>query len=123
MSEGGLEPPPWWYITRSVIHHHSKLTRQRPARARISQTTRGGSTGLPGKNTRMLLGKPLLAWSIEAALGCSKIESVWVTSDDENALRIATEYGARAYRRPAHLANDSAPMGPVITDFGRGPSA
>jgi CMP-N,N'-diacetyllegionaminic acid synthase len=80
---------------------------------------RGGSKGLPGKNTRMLLGKPLLAWSIEAALGCSKIESVWVTSDDENALRIATEYGARAYRRPAHLANDSAPMGPVITDFGK----
>jgi CMP-N-acetylneuraminic acid synthetase len=67
----------------------------------------------------MLCGKPLLAWSIEAALGCSKIESVWVTSDDDHALRIAEEYGARPYRRPAPLANDSAPMGPVIADFGR----
>jgi CMP-N,N'-diacetyllegionaminic acid synthase len=80
---------------------------------------RGGSKGLPGKNTRVLCGKPLLAWSIEAALGCSKIESVWVTSDDENALRIAQEYGAKAYRRPAELANDTATMGSVITDFGR----
>ena len=81
--------------------------------------TRAGSKGLPGKNTRVLCGKPLLAWSIEAALACPKIESVWVTSDDENALRIAEEYGARAYRRPSELANDSAPMGAVITDFGR----
>src|ERR1044071_1907784 len=80
---------------------------------------RAGSKGLPGKNTRMLCGKPLLAWSIEAALACPKIESVWVTSDDEHALRIAEEYGARAYRRPAELANDTAPMGAVIADFGR----
>ncbi len=80
---------------------------------------RAGSKGLPGKNTRILCGKPLLAWSIEAALGCSKIESVWVTSDDEHALRIAEEHGARAYRRPSSLASDSAPMGAVITDFGR----
>jgi CMP-N,N'-diacetyllegionaminic acid synthase len=80
---------------------------------------RGGSKGLPGKNTRLLCGKPLLAWSIEAALACPKIESVWVTSDDETALRMATEYGARAYRRPPHLANDTAPMAPVIADFAR----
>jgi CMP-N,N'-diacetyllegionaminic acid synthase len=81
--------------------------------------TRAGSKGLPGKNTRTLCGKPLLAWSLEAALGCSKIESVWVTSDDDVALRIAQEYGAKAYRRPAELAIDKAPMGPVIQDFGR----
>ncbi|HEX3595574.1 MAG TPA: hypothetical protein VHU80_10740, partial [Polyangiaceae bacterium] len=81
--------------------------------------TRAGSKGLPGKNTRVLCGKPLLAWSIEAALACPKIEAVWVTSDDEHALRIAEEYGARGYRRPAELANDTATMGSVITDFGR----
>jgi len=81
--------------------------------------TRAGSKGLPGKNTRVLCGKPLLAWSIEAALACPKIESVWVTSDDEHALRIAETCGARAYRRPAELANDTAPMGAVIADFGR----
>lgn len=80
---------------------------------------RAGSKGLPGKNTRLLCGKPLLAWSIEAALACPKIESVWVTSDDENALRIAEEHGARAYRRPADLANDTATMGSVVKDFGR----
>jgi CMP-N-acetylneuraminic acid synthetase len=44
---------------------------------------------------------------------------VWVTSDDEHALRIAEEYGARPYRRPAELANDTATMGSVIVDFGR----
>src|SRR5690242_7557967 len=75
---------------------------------------RAGSKGLPGKNTRLLCGKPLLVWSIEAALACPKIESVWVTSDDDHALRIAEECGARAYRRPTELANDSAAMGPVI---------
>lgn len=80
---------------------------------------RAGSKGLPGKNTRLLCGKPLLAWSIEAALACPKIESVWVTSDDEHALRIAEACGARAYRRPPQLANDTAPMGAVIADFGR----
>jgi CMP-N-acetylneuraminic acid synthetase len=80
---------------------------------------RAGSKGLPGKNTRILCGKPLLAWSIEAALACPKIDSVWVTSDDEHALRIAEEYGARPYRRPAELANDTATMGSVIVDFGR----
>src|SRR5215468_5090493 len=78
---------------------------------------RAGSKGLPGKNTRILCGKPLLAWSIEAALACPKIESVWVTSDDEHALRIAEACGARAYRRPSELANDTAPMGAVIADF------
>jgi N-acylneuraminate cytidylyltransferase len=67
----------------------------------------------------MLCGKPLLAWSIEAALACPDIESVWVTSDDEHALRLAEQYGARAYRRPAELANDTATMGSVIADFGR----
>jgi CMP-N-acetylneuraminic acid synthetase len=67
----------------------------------------------------VLCGKPLLAWSLEAALACPKIESVWVTSDDEHALRIAETCGARAYRRPAELANDTAPMGAVIADFGR----
>ena len=80
---------------------------------------RGGSKGLPGKNTRLLCGKPLLAWSIEAALGCRKIESVWVTSDDDHALRVGQEYGARTYRRPPELANDTATMGAVIADFGR----
>jgi CMP-N-acetylneuraminic acid synthetase len=90
---------------------HKRVVAVIPARA--------GSKGLPGKNTRILCGKPLLAWSIEAALGCANIESVWVTSDDDHALQIATEYGAKAYRRPAALANDSAAMGPVIADFGR----
>ena len=80
---------------------------------------RGGSKGLPGKNTRALCGKPLLAWSLEAALGCPRIESAWVTSDDENALAIATRMGGRAYRRPPDLANDTAAMGTVIRDFGR----
>ena len=39
---------------------------------------RAGSKGLPGKNTRLLCGKPLIAYSIEAALGYLVLDSVWV---------------------------------------------
>ncbi len=102
-----------------VTHGAESTTTMTNRRVVAVVPTRAGSKGLPGKNTRLLCGKPLLAWSIEAALACPKIESVWVTSDDEHALRIAEEYGARAYRRPAELANDTAPMGAVIKDFGR----
>lgn len=80
---------------------------------------RGGSKGLPGKNVRPLLGKPLLAWSIEAALGCPDVEAVWVSSDDPQALAIAERHGARAHRRPAALASDTAPMGAVVKEFGQ----
>lgn len=70
---------------------------------------RGGSKGLPGKNIKVLCGKPLIAWSIEAGLGSKYIDEVMVTTDSEEIARIARGFGASApFIRPAELASDTA---------------
>ena len=69
---------------------------------------RGGSKGIPGKNTILVAGKPLLAWSIEHALRSAEIHSVWVTSDSPEILDIANTYGARTILRPADISGDKA---------------
>lgn len=55
---------------------------------------KGTSKRLPGKNIRMMLGKPLIAWAIEAARGSHKVNRVIVSTDDEKVAHIAKEYGA-----------------------------
>lgn len=70
---------------------------------------RGGSKRLPRKNVLELGGKPLIAWTIEAALGCSFIDEVMVTTDDAEIAAVAKEYGANVpFLRPAELASDTA---------------
>jgi len=76
---------------------------------------RGGSKGIPHKNIVPLNGKPLIAWTILAAIGSSFITKTVVSSDDDEILRVAEEYGAEPIRRPAELATDAAPSEPVIT--------
>lgn len=56
---------------------------------------RGGSTRIPGKNKRLLNGKPLVAWTIEAALTAPSIDVVLVSSDDPEIIVLAREYGAQ----------------------------
>lgn len=76
---------------------------------------RGGSKRIPGKNIRELAGKPMIAWSIEAALECPVIDRVIVSTDDDRIAEIAQEYGAEApFRRPEELANDYATCFPVM---------
>lgn len=75
---------------------------------------RGGSKGLPRKNIRTLLGKPLIAWSIEQAKICKYIDRVIVSSEDEEILNIAKDYGADTIRRPMELAKDYTPTSDVI---------
>ena len=71
---------------------------------------RGGSKGLPGKNIRLLGGKPLIAWSIEHALAVKRIERVIVSTDSEEIAAVAREYGAEVpFIRPAELARDDSP--------------
>lgn len=71
---------------------------------------RGGSKGLPGKNIRPLLGKPLIAWSIEHALAVKRIERVFVSTDSEEIAAVAREYGAQVpFIRPPELARDDSP--------------
>ncbi len=71
---------------------------------------RGGSKGLPGKNIRLLGGKPLIAWSITHALAVKRIERVIVSTDSEEIAAVAREYGAEVpFIRPAELAQDTSP--------------
>ena len=71
---------------------------------------RGGSKGLPGKNIRLLGGKPLIAWSIEHALAVSRISRVIVSTDSEEIATVAQDHGAEVpFIRPAELAQDDSP--------------
>lgn len=70
---------------------------------------RGGSKGLPRKNVRLLAGKPLIAWTIEAALNCACFARVIVSTDDTEIADISKSYGAEApFQRPLELAGDQA---------------
>lgn len=76
---------------------------------------RGGSKGLPGKNTRLLAGKPLIAHSIEQARQSGVCEVVLVSTDDEAIAGVARAHGAEVpFIRPAELAQDSTPAEPVV---------
>ena len=71
---------------------------------------RGGSKGLPGKNIRLLAGKPLIAWSIEHAHAVKRIERVIVSTDSEEIAAVARDFGAEVpFMRPAELARDESP--------------
>jgi CMP-N-acetylneuraminic acid synthetase len=71
---------------------------------------RGGSKGLPRKNIKPLLGKPLIAWTIEQALNSKYIDKVVVSTDDEEIAEISKEYGAEVpFLRPKELARDDSP--------------
>ncbi len=77
---------------------------------------RGGSKGIPRKNIRELAGKPLIAWTIEAALAAEGIERVVVSTEDEEIADVARKWGAETpFLRPAELATDTAPgIAPVL---------
>jgi len=76
---------------------------------------RSGSKGIPGKNIKILAGKPLIAYSIESALK-SKLDRVVVSTDSREIAEISKEYGAEVVIRPKGLAQDSVPTLPVIQD-------
>lgn len=69
---------------------------------------RGGSKRLPQKNVLDLGGKPLIAWSIEAALESNYINDVVVSSDNHKILEISEKYGVTTIKRPNELATDTA---------------
>lgn len=76
---------------------------------------RGGSKGVRGKNIRPLLGKPLLAYSLEQAQRSGLFDVIAVSSDQENILDVARQFGADyLIRRPDELATDQAAKLPAI---------
>ena len=76
---------------------------------------RSGSKGLKGKNIKQLNGKPLMAWTIEAALASEFVDTVIISTDSEVYAEIATSYGAQVVLRPEELAGDDASFDGRIT--------
>lgn len=69
---------------------------------------RGGSKRLPGKNVLPLAGKPLISWTIEAAIGCKYLDKIVVSSDRDDILQVAGKYPIELLKRPDYLATDTA---------------
>jgi len=73
---------------------------------------RGGSKGVPRKNLAPVAGKPLLAWTLDAARAAETVTRVVVSTDDDEIAAAADD--AEVLRRPPELAADGTPMLPVI---------
>ena len=80
-------------------------------------TARGGSKRIPKKNIRPFCGKPIIAYSIEAALECGRFDEVMVSTDSEEIAAIAREYGASVpFLRSGETAGDFATTADVIRE-------
>ena len=77
---------------------------------------RGGSKGIPRKNIKKILNKPLIAYTIEASLKSKYITKTILSSEDDEILSIAQEYGAQTMKRPIELAQDVTKTIPVMID-------
>lgn len=77
---------------------------------------RGGSKGIPGKNIRTVAGKPLIAWTIEAANRSKYLDRLILSSDDAEIIQVAKEWGVEVpFVRPTELARDDTPgIAPVL---------
>ena len=77
---------------------------------------RGGSKEVPKKNIRPLAGKPVLAYTIEAAKN-SRVDEVWVSTDCPQVKEVAISYGALVIDRPPELAQDHSPSEDALFHF------
>ncbi len=76
---------------------------------------RGGSKRIPGKNVKLFLGKPIIAYSIEAALDSNIFDKVIVSTDSDEIADVARSYGAEVpFYRPQELCDDHTETAPVI---------
>lgn len=76
---------------------------------------RGGSKGVPGKNIKILAGKPLITYTIEAALATKQIDEIFVSTDDPKIASVASSLGIEVpFLRPPELGGDTVPMLSVI---------
>jgi len=71
---------------------------------------RGDSKGIPRKNLRALCKRPLMAYTIDAALRANRLSRVVLSTDDEEIAGVAAEHGVEVIMRPAEYATDTAPM-------------
>lgn len=80
---------------------------------------RKGSKGVPHKNMKILGGKPLVAWVVDAITASHTAAEIWVATDDDRAERYLAEAKphVRVYRRSAESATDTAPVIEVVREF------
>ena len=80
-------------------------------------TARGGSKRIPRKNIRNFLGKPIIAYSIEASLKSGVFDEVMVSTDDDEIAEISLDFGAKVpFKRSAETSNDTATTTDVIIE-------
>lgn len=78
-------------------------------------TARGGSKSIPRKNIKELAGKPLIAWTIEAAKESGVFDRVILSTDDDEIAAVGKQWGAEVpFMRPPELAQDATPHLPVM---------
>lgn len=77
---------------------------------------RGGSKGIPRKNIKLLKGKPLIWYSINAALESKYINKVVLSTEDKEIAQVAKDCGAEVIWRPDELAQDETKTAPVLID-------
>ena len=78
-------------------------------------TARGGSKGIPGKNIKLLAGKPLIVYTIEAAQKSGIFDRIILSTDDEAIADVCQKHGVEVpFMRPKELAEDSTPHLPVM---------
>lgn len=75
---------------------------------------RGGSNGVPRKNIRLLYGKPVIGYTIEACLNSGVIDRVFISTEDAEIAGVAKKFGAEVIDRPKELAGDKVTLEPVI---------
>ncbi|MFZ2904622.1 MAG: acylneuraminate cytidylyltransferase family protein [Cyclobacteriaceae bacterium] len=78
---------------------------------------RGGSKGVLNKNRKILSGKPLIQYTLEAAIESKRLSSIIVSSDEDAILEIASAYQLRCHKRRPDLASDTSPVIDTILDI------
>ena len=76
---------------------------------------RGGSKGVPGKNKRIIGGKPLIAYSIEAAIKSKSLDRIVISTDDSDIAEIGLSYGVSVINRPESLALDDSAVTSAVS--------
>jgi len=78
---------------------------------------RGGSKGIPNKNIKSIAGKPLIAWTIEAAQQSKLLDDFIVSTDSAEIAEISQQYGSKYTQRPKHLATDTSLIIDTLQDL------
>ncbi len=83
----------------------------------VAIIARAGSKGLKGKALIPLAGKPMIAWTIEHALGAKLATAIALTSDGETILDVGRHYGIEVFTRPTEVSSDTATIDSAVRDM------